>query len=34
MANLESALAEAIELNREDALKDAGAGFEEIAITG
>jgi predicted RNase H-like HicB family nuclease len=34
MANLESALAEVIELNREDALKDAGDGFEEIAITG
>ena len=34
MANLESALAEVIELNREEALKDAGDGFEEIAITG
>ena len=34
MTNLESALAEVIELNREDALKDAGDGFEEIAITG
>lgn len=34
MANLESALGEVIEINREEALKDAGDGFEEIAITG
>ena len=32
LANLRVALAEAIEMNREDARKAAGAPFEEVAI--
>lgn len=32
IANLREALAEAIEMNREDARKAAGASFEEVAI--
>jgi len=33
LANLREALAEAIEMNREDARKAAGHSFEEVAIT-
>lgn len=33
MANLSSALAEALEMNRESALDAAGDGFEEVTIT-
>jgi predicted RNase H-like HicB family nuclease len=32
IANLREALAEAIEMNREEARKAAGASFEEVAI--
>lgn len=32
IANLREALREAIEMNREDARKAAGASFEEVAI--
>jgi predicted RNase H-like HicB family nuclease len=32
MENLRSALAEALEINREEARKDAGEGFEEVTI--
>jgi predicted RNase H-like HicB family nuclease len=32
IANLREALGEAIEMNREDARKAAGASFEEVAI--
>ena len=32
IANLREALAEAIEMNREDARKAAGESFEEVAI--
>jgi len=32
LSNLRGALAEAIEMNREDARKAAGATFEEVAI--
>ncbi len=32
IANLSEALAEAIEMNRENARKAAGASFEEVAI--
>ena len=32
LSNLREALAEAIELNREDARKAAGASYEEVAI--
>mgnify|MGYP001545725809 CR=1 FL=1 len=32
IANLREALAEAVEMNREDARKAAGATFEEVAI--
>ena len=32
VANLREALTEAIEMNREDARKAAGASFEEVAI--
>jgi len=32
IANLREALAEAVEMNREDARKAAGALFEEVAI--
>jgi predicted RNase H-like HicB family nuclease len=32
IANLREALAEAIEMNREDARNAAGASFEEVAI--
>lgn len=32
LANLREALAEALELNREDARKAAGTPFEEVAI--
>ncbi len=32
IANLREALAEAIEMNRDDARKAAGASFEEVAI--
>jgi len=32
IANLREALAEAIEMNRDDARKAAGATFEEVAI--
>lgn len=34
MANLESALAEAIELNREEAKREVAGDFEEITISG
>lgn len=34
MENLESALNEALEMNRDDARKAAGDGFEEVSITG
>jgi len=32
MANLQSALAEAIELNREEALAAVGTGYEEVPL--
>jgi len=32
LANLREALAEAIELNRQDAKSAAGAGYEEVAL--
>jgi hypothetical protein len=34
MANLESALAEAIVLNREEAKREVAGDFEEITISG
>lgn len=33
LANLASALSEAIEMNREDALRSAGPDFEEVGIS-
>jgi len=34
MENLESALNEALEMNRDDARAAAGDGFEEVSVTG